>query len=288
MSTLILYHVGPSPYAQRARLALIEKGVDWEGRVVDIGPRMENYEPWYMRLNPAGEVPTLQHGDRVVTGSTAICRYIDETFDGPALTPLDPARRAELDALVASADAVRYRALGMGSSPRVQRLLARAALSGRRAGLERLRDAHPELAAAYQARLAVLDQRESELRDPVVRREVEADLRPRLHALEAALGDGRPYLTGETYTLADVLWTCALARIALSGRRAWFGAARTPRLDAWYGAMQSRPSFREADIWDQIYVGRLLAARTPDWAPQVAIAVVALGIAWLVWEGIAH
>ena len=58
---LILYHFPASLCSQKVRLALAEKGVRYATRVVNIGPAHENYEPWYMRLNPRGVVPTLVH-----------------------------------------------------------------------------------------------------------------------------------------------------------------------------------------------------------------------------------
>lgn len=62
---LVLYdHVG-SPCARRVRITLIEKGLHWRSRPIDL-EHMEQKSPWYLALNPNGIVPTLQHGERVV------------------------------------------------------------------------------------------------------------------------------------------------------------------------------------------------------------------------------
>ncbi|XP_077865324.1 ganglioside-induced differentiation-associated protein 1-like [Saccoglossus kowalevskii] len=45
----------------------------------------ENVEPWYMRLNPKGEVPTLLHGSTIVCDSGKILRHLDETFTDTAV-----------------------------------------------------------------------------------------------------------------------------------------------------------------------------------------------------------
>jgi len=50
--------------------------------------------PEYLKLNPAGYVPTLVHDEKVITESRVISEYIDETFDGPALQPVDPYSRS--------------------------------------------------------------------------------------------------------------------------------------------------------------------------------------------------
>ena len=55
---LTLYHAGSSVCSQKARLALAEKGLDWESRDLDM-TRGEPQTPEYLALNPNGVVPTL-------------------------------------------------------------------------------------------------------------------------------------------------------------------------------------------------------------------------------------
>lgn len=85
-----LFHILPSSCSQKVRLVLAEKQVPYTGKLVNIGPAMENYEPWYVRLNPRAVVPTLVHGETVITDSARILRYVDDTFDGPSLMPKTP------------------------------------------------------------------------------------------------------------------------------------------------------------------------------------------------------
>ncbi len=40
----------------------------------------ETYEPWFMRINPAGQVPVLRHGEKYIPDSNAIVAYLDEHF----------------------------------------------------------------------------------------------------------------------------------------------------------------------------------------------------------------
>src|SRR5262249_7758669 len=51
----------------------------------------------YRRLHPFNKVPLLRHGDFVLYETPAICRYIDRTFDGPALQPKDVRALARMD-----------------------------------------------------------------------------------------------------------------------------------------------------------------------------------------------
>jgi glutathione S-transferase len=74
---LTLYGFPGSLCSQKVRLALAEKGAAYQNRLVDIELRLQNYEPWYLRLNPRGVVPTLVHGDHVSGSSSAAspCRF---------------------------------------------------------------------------------------------------------------------------------------------------------------------------------------------------------------------
>ena len=82
MSEIILYDHPASPCARRVRIALIEKGVRWRSRPIDL-EHLEQKSPWYLALNPNGIVPTLQHGARVVWESNVITEYLDAVFPEP-------------------------------------------------------------------------------------------------------------------------------------------------------------------------------------------------------------
>ena len=67
MADVTLYDHKSSICSQMARLALVEKGVAFKRRQVDIMETNEQFEPWYVGLNPKAVVPTLVLGDEVVT-----------------------------------------------------------------------------------------------------------------------------------------------------------------------------------------------------------------------------
>lgn len=96
MDSLVLHHGWRSSASRRVRLALAEKGLDFESRIVDM-VRGEQHSPAYLAINPNGVVPTLVHGGRVVYESSVICEYLDEAFpEGPPLRPADPWARAQM------------------------------------------------------------------------------------------------------------------------------------------------------------------------------------------------
>ena len=53
MSNLILYDFGNSVCCQKVRITLVEKGLTWEARRVDLF-KTEQYDPEYLKLNPEG------------------------------------------------------------------------------------------------------------------------------------------------------------------------------------------------------------------------------------------
>ena len=85
---LHLFHFMGSSCSQKTRIALAEKGVEWESHHVDIG-KHENFTEWFMGINPRGLMPTLVHDGDVHIESNDIIKYVDETFDGPNLVPYD-------------------------------------------------------------------------------------------------------------------------------------------------------------------------------------------------------
>jgi glutathione S-transferase len=94
---LALYHFDRSTAAARVRLALAEKGLQWESRYVETGlDKREQHDPDYLKLNPRGVVPTLVHDDKVIRESLVIMEYLDDAFPTPALRPADPSDRARM------------------------------------------------------------------------------------------------------------------------------------------------------------------------------------------------
>jgi glutathione S-transferase len=88
----------PSPFARKARIALLEKKLAHEVLVQN---------PWQSRIavNPLGKVPALVLDDgRVIHDSSVILEYLETLGAPPALIPADPALRVahrQLEALAA-------------------------------------------------------------------------------------------------------------------------------------------------------------------------------------------
>jgi glutathione S-transferase len=243
--TVTLHHFPPSLCSQKVRLVLAEKGVPHEQRVVDIGPAMENYEPWYARLNPRMVVPTLVHDGQVVVDSARIVRYIDAHFDGPDLVPADAAERERMEAWIARQDAFPFRELSYATFPGLLGWAVLQSFGKRRATLRRHLADNPDLAPLYQARLDDVEAWEAAVRAPRGGETLTAELKTLLDALGEHLAD-RHFIAGGRWSLADGVWTVVLARTIQLGQEGLW----SPVLRDWYGRMRSRPSFARADVWE--------------------------------------
>jgi len=91
---LKLYHGRTSVCSVKARLALAEKGVEWESQLLTL--QGDQFDPIYVKLNPGAVVPTLVHDGRSIIESTVIMHYVDDAFPGPSLMPEDAASRAKV------------------------------------------------------------------------------------------------------------------------------------------------------------------------------------------------
>jgi glutathione S-transferase len=94
-ASLVLYaeENWDSPFVFTAFVALEEKKVPFEVRVVDLSSR-EQKAPAYVEKFALGRVPALEHGDFRLTESLAIAEYLEEAFPSPRIFPADVRDRA--------------------------------------------------------------------------------------------------------------------------------------------------------------------------------------------------
>ena len=82
-----------STFSRRIRIALLEKGVEWQLVEVDMGSGAHR-QPAYTAINPYGRVPTLEEDGFVLYESTSILEYLEALHPSPALVPGDAKGRA--------------------------------------------------------------------------------------------------------------------------------------------------------------------------------------------------
>ena len=90
MSEEIVFYTNPMSRGQIARWMLEEVGAEYRTEILQYGPEMKSED--FLAVNPMGKVPTIRHGDVVVTEAAAICAYLADAFPEAGLAPA-PAER---------------------------------------------------------------------------------------------------------------------------------------------------------------------------------------------------
>ncbi|HEU4341510.1 MAG TPA: glutathione S-transferase family protein [Candidatus Binatia bacterium] len=88
-----LYTFPYSTNSRKVRIALIEKGLEFERVNVDLTKR-EQKNPEYLKIHPFGQVPALDDEGFVVYDSTVINEYLEDEYPYPPLMPDDSEGRA--------------------------------------------------------------------------------------------------------------------------------------------------------------------------------------------------
>jgi len=236
MNELVLYDFQGSPCARRVRAVLLEKGLRWTTRLVDL-TKMEQKHPAYLALNPNGVVPTLVHDGRVLYESNVITEYLDDLFPGPRLYPADPWLRAQAKMWQAFelAMAKEYRPLMyLRVIGPFDRLRPRAEVL---AEAQRSTDdpAHLDWVARVYDGTAVSE---------AEARHLGALLRQRLDRIEQVLAD-REYLVGDGYTIADLSLAPRVALYPLV--QVALEPDRHPHVCAWVARLAARPAFAASE-----------------------------------------
>ncbi len=226
----ILYEHSTSVCVIKVRLTMLEKGLDYEGRFVDLR-RGGQFDPAYLRLNPGAVVPTLVHDGNVLTESSVIQHYLDDVCPSPPLMPDEPLARYRVRRFMKTVDDPIHPACGVLTQ-----------------GISFRKDfPDPEKIEARMARIPDPRRRERQrsvlamgLSSPFVA-DAARDFDSFLREMEEALADG-PFLGGSAYSLADAAATPYVNRLEMLGIRGVWSAS-CPRVMDWYDRVRARPSF---------------------------------------------
>jgi glutathione S-transferase len=234
---LYLYQGSTSVCSVKVRLALEEKGLPFEGEILDL-QRGDQHRPDYARLNPNEVVPTLVHDGKVLVESTLIIEYLDEAFPAPPLMPTDPVLRHQARLFMKKIDDYLHAAC--------------STLTFATANRKVLIQKSPEELAAHLAKIPNPDYRERQ-RLSITQGLAAPHVAQALKNYDKYVGDmevalsGHPYLAGARYSLADAATTPYIFRAAAIGLDGlWLD--RRPKVTAWYERIRARPSFQKAVV----------------------------------------
>ena len=228
---LKLYHANHSTCSQKVRLCLAEKGLEWEGQLINLATN-EHLSDYYLKLNANGVVPTLIHDDAVITDSGVICEYLEEIFPDTPMLPQKPVERAVVRAWVRYFDevptaAIRVPSFNMAFLPRYESLDA-ASFQEQQADIRPLRKQFYERMGRKGFNDVEVDAALGQLRSTLARMETR---------LENEL-----WMSGEIFGLADIIILPLIDRMEdLSLAHMW--TKEFPNVSHWLERSKARASF---------------------------------------------
>lgn len=199
-----VHGVGASPFVRKVRVALAEKGLDYELEpVFPFGVGAE-----FRKISPLGKIPVLQEDDYYLPDSSAILDYLEAAYPEKPLFPKDPKQRGRAVFLEEYADGgIATKATG----------------------------------AIFFQRVVGPRFMGQPTNEAVVQKAIDEEVPPLLDYLEEQLAGGKPFLVGDAMSIADIAVTSQF--VNLMHAQYTVDAARWPNLAAYLGRMMARPSF---------------------------------------------
>jgi glutathione S-transferase len=247
MQTLILYNAPQSTCSQRVRFVLHEKGLAFMEKRLDLFSG-DQLRPEYLRINPNGVVPTLEHGDSAIIDSAVIIEYLDEVFPEPsALVPRSAVQRAAMRSFIRYTDevptpAVRIPSYNLAFLPHFRDLSE--------ADFTALAESKP-LRKEFLLSMGRSGFAAQEMRNALER--LGQAITRMCKTLSAS---GGPWLMGSDLSLADVAIMPVIVRMEDLGLGSLWD--RQPEISRWLDALRARPAFSKT-----YYFGSLLTEKYP-------------------------
>lgn len=193
----------PAPNPRRVRIFAAEKGIVLPETMLSLVER-EHKAADHLRRNSLGQVPVLELDDGTTICETiAICRYIEELHPAPPLFGSSATERAVIDMWTRRID------IQLGEPTKMF-----------------WRHAHPATAALIEQHKVFGESNRSALTRA-------------MQWLDTELADGRTFLTGDRFTIADIAALTVIDFAALIGLDP---IADNPAVAAWHARVSSRPS----------------------------------------------
>ena len=197
--------IGPNP--RIVRIFMAEKAIEIPKQTVDLRGG-ENRQAEHLKRNPHGQMPTLELDDgSFLSEITAICEYLEEMKPEPAMIGSTPKERAECRMW----------------TRRVDLNICEPLANGYRFG---------EALKFFEKRIPVVPEASAGLKMIAANR---------LAWLNGQMADGRDYICGKRFTLADIILHCWLDFGALVGQGI---DPANVNLKAWFDRVAGRASIK--------------------------------------------
>ena len=196
--------VGPNPHV--VRMFMAEKGLDIPQQQVDLMKGENRQPPYAQKVNVAGQMPALELDDgTVVCEITAICEYLEEIAPQPVLIGATPEQRAETRMW----------------TRRIDLNIVEPLTSGFRAAEGR---------ALFESRFRLVR--------PEAAEDLKAIAKDKILWLDGLM-EGRDFVCGDRFSLADILLFCFLAFGTQVGQPV---PSEAKWLPGWFERVKGRPS----------------------------------------------
>jgi glutathione S-transferase len=230
-----LYHAEPAANSLKVLIGIKEKGIAFTSHVVNLH-KFEQHEPWFVKINPNGQVPVLVHDGKTITESTVINEYLDEAFEGPPLRPSDAYGRAQMRVWTKFVDEYFCPALSfIGWHHMIRNITDKLS---------------PEDFEAKVARIPLKEQQDKwrasakQAYTPEQLENWRRQVLTSIQRMEKQLNEN-PWLAGSAFSLADVsCFAMAFAMPRMSPQLV--NAKDTPNVMDWHARMSARPGVQAA------------------------------------------
>lgn len=281
---LLLYQFPACCFCQKVVLALHEKKLKFKSHIVDIY-KGDQYQPWFMKLNPKAEVPVLKDGVKIIPDSNRIIDYLEDNFsngDTPRLMPekgSDQYHRMEKMMELLGKVPVETVTLGCTMNPHLiedmkltscQFKQLSGILSSRLMLLEGFAVKYGEFKDQYESKKEKLQEFQARLQDVNEVHRALKCLEDVLDELEDELISHKDdkkdwWLVSEKFTIADITLAMLLNRLYLIGLwKRYFGSGKRPLLAAYFKRLQHRESFRKTMNQNLGLLGSFCSLGTKD------------------------
>src|SRR5690606_24589779 len=201
---------------------------------------MDQKQPWYLKLNPNGLVPTLVHGDKVVYESNVINEYLERVRPEPSLVPSDPYEQAQMRMWMAFElewakpfrDAI-YETFG-------KRRLKDAGVTEAKLVEEIGKRTSNPFYLKFAKKVLTEPKNEELVADRL------AVLFEKMDLMEERLSDGREWLVGGRFTLADIALAPRLDMFTMIGVEDLY--QRYKRIGDFVARVKARPSWQASAL----------------------------------------
>ena len=251
--TFRLYNAPQSTCSQRVRFVLNTKSLPFDEVKLNL-LEGDQLKPEYLKLNPNGVVPTLDHDGAIIIDSTVITEYLDEISPDGSFTPEDPVTRAHMRTLMHFIDempapAVRVPTFNLAFLPSFQKMS--------REDFVAMAESKP-LRREFMLTMGQTGFPKADMDAALAR------LRRTYERMDAEIEhSGGPWLLGKKITLADVAVMPSMVRIHDLGMPDW---QDLPRVATWVASIRAHPSFKPT-----FYHGSLLSERFPHLREKASV-----------------